>query len=442
MGEAYHLRDFYEFEPLFDAGGSVAALEQSADDRVSYKKDLEKLEDRLAGAKFGASKGEVFDAMRDHSKRLEDAIGSAGDALKVLGKKVERYAGHLDGTQRKLDDLRANALDAHGRHAVAVDAYNGAYRAWQATPSEANACLVDELARELEKVRLEWDGILDGGDRVWEQHRTDVDRIAGDIAAAEGPSFPISFVAPDSIQTCDKDKYGADDSIDAISVVKDALKSKIEQLADVTEYDRIHGKAIEKAVLDFDEQWRPYLELVCGALLEYATNATRFRDNVENADQASAFDFSSMQLDDPEGFQSFVERHVSSVATSAATAAAGLPFDLADISLADEIKNPIPGLSHVNSTPGVMKYLTKGGGLAATGAGAYFDYTSARDEGYSVRTSALAVGGGVIGGLGTAALVGLAGASLLNPVGAAILLTAGVAGGTAGNALVKELFTY
>lgn len=48
-----------------------------------------------------------FNAMRAHAKRLRDAVDSVSDAQQVLSKKISRYADKIDGTQRKLDNLRS-----------------------------------------------------------------------------------------------------------------------------------------------------------------------------------------------------------------------------------------------------------------------------------------------------------------------------------------------
>ncbi|MDK7181213.1 hypothetical protein QP446_10660 [Corynebacterium riegelii] len=442
MGWAQHLPGFEAFAPRFSAGGSVALIESSADQRKSCQKRLGDVEDDLASAMFGGSDGEVFKAMRAHAKRLRDAVDSVSDAQQVLSKKISRYADKIDGTQRKLDNLRRLAHSIHSRHRAAVDAYNLAYQLRLATNSPATLLNLNACAQALFGIQREWDQTLGVVERTREKHAHAVDGIASDISAAKAPSSPISFEAPGKVTNCKVDQPGAEDAIHKLATALHALTPAIDALQELAGEDTIRGQHILQAVQDFDEKWTPYLVLVRGAVTEFKENAQRFIDNVRTADQAAAFDFSSMQLDNPANFQTFAARHGQGMATNAFVGTFALGFDMADASHKESLKHA-NRFSHLAEADNLSKFVARGGGAVTSIGGALFDYNVSRNEGYSQQTSAIAAGVGASAGIGTgAALALIGGSAVLTPPGMLALLAVGAFSSYAGNEITKKGLGY
>lgn len=240
---------------------------------------------------------------------------------------------------------------------------------------------------------------------------------------------------------CKVDQLGAEDAIHKPATAMHALGPAIDALQEIAGEDTIRGQRIRQAVQDFDEKWTPYLVLVRGAITEFQENAQRFINNVRPADQAAAFDFSSMQLDNPANFQTFAARHGQGIATNAFVDTFALGFDMADASHKESLKHT-NRFSHLAEADNLSKLVARGGGAITSIGGALFDYNVSRNEGYSQQTSAIAAGAGALTALGGAVLVGLTGASLLTPVGALFFLGATAGADYAGNEGVKAVLKY
>lgn len=161
---------------------------------------------------------------------------------------------------------------------------------------------------------------------------------------------------------------------------------------------------------DFDEKWTPYLVLVRGAITEFQENAQRFINNVRTTDQAAAFDFSSMQLDNPANFQTFAARHGQGIATNAFVGTFALGFDMADASHKESLKHA-NRFSHLAEADNLSKFVARGGGAVTS------------------------IGTG-------AALALIGGSAVLTPPGMLALLAVGAFSSYAGNEITKKGLGY
>ena len=415
---AEYLSSLSTYLPLFNPGGDVSAIEETAGTRISMFKELGKLETEMGRVNFTSCQGEVYDAMRNHSARLKRSIDSCGEAQRSLGKKIERYAGHLDNLKIRLNSLRGEAEEIHPRHQRCVTTYNNAvdhfYRSGRTAAARVE---VDYAKSDLESAQRDWAEVIEEANKERREFVEDVDRIASDMKAGSRPNQPLSFEKPEKVTTCTLNHEGAAASLDGIICTEDGLKTEIQRIEALEGQDRIRGHVVFDALSEMDDEWKPYFEFLSAAVAEFLEQASRFTSEVKTVDEANKFDFDSMKMDDPESFLRFVEKHKSTLST-ATLAAADAAFGLAEASAIVE-KAP-PGLANDFAKSGAAKWAARSGGWATTGGSGALDYLFSREEGYSPRTSA----GAAVAGTAASVTVGilLAGFVSMTPVGIVALV--------------------